>query len=198
LFLDQNDWDHMTLTLERVRNHLTKRSPQRIREPGAIEAAVAIVLVEIPLGLELLLIKRAEHEHDPWSGQMGLPGGRRDPGDPSLLHTACRETFEETAVRLEAPQLLGELDDLHPRTPVLPPIVVRPYVFGMTERPLVRTNLEVDLHLWVTLDEVRNSAAQSELEVRGRALEVPSYVLGPHIVWGMTHRIIKPIIDLAG
>jgi len=187
----------MALTLERVRAHLAEHAAHRIVDPGAIQAAVAIVLVEHRHAwLEMLLIKRAEHEHDPWSGQMGLPGGRRDPDDPSLLHTACRETLEETSVELGPGQLLGELDDLHPRTRVLPPIVVRPFVFGMYERPEVSPNQEITLHLWVSLDEIRDSATHSELDVRGQALEVPSYVLGPHIVWGMTHRIIKPLIDL--
>ena len=31
--------------------------------------------------LDFLLIKRATHERDPWSGQMAFPGGRRDGGD---------------------------------------------------------------------------------------------------------------------
>ena len=37
--------------------------------------------------LELLLIRRAEHPLDPWSGHIALPGGRRDPGDPDRLAT---------------------------------------------------------------------------------------------------------------
>ncbi|MEJ2238841.1 MAG: CoA pyrophosphatase [Gemmatimonadales bacterium] len=143
-------------TLEHIRHHLRQLRPRRISEPGTIEAAVAIVLVEIgATGPELLLIKRAEHERDPWSGQMALPGGRREPLDQDLLQTARRETLEETGIRLGSKELLGELDDLHPRTRVLPPVVVRPFVFGLQYRPGIKANEEVHLHLWVSLRKLR-------------------------------------------
>ena len=64
-------------------------------------AAVALVLRQAP-ALELLLIKRSSSEDDPWSGQMALPGGRRDPADAGLQHTAIRETHEEVGLDLRA------------------------------------------------------------------------------------------------
>ncbi|KPJ92945.1 MAG: hypothetical protein AMS18_06350 [Gemmatimonas sp. SG8_17] len=183
-----------------MRNHLRNRQPRRIVESDTVEAAVAIVLSAGGAGgTAVLLIRRAENERDPWSGQMALPGGRREPDDSSLLQTSCRETHEETGVVLLEQTLLGELDDLHPRTPTLPPIVVRPFVFGLKERPAVRTNEEVTLHLWAPLESLRAGATISRVETRGgHSLEVPSYVLGTHVIWGITERILKPIIDLAG
>ena len=47
---------------------------------------------------ELLMIKRAEAEGDPWSGHIACPGGRMEPGDNDLAVTAVRETMEETGV----------------------------------------------------------------------------------------------------
>jgi 8-oxo-dGTP pyrophosphatase MutT (NUDIX family) len=182
----------------KIRDYLAGHPPLRISESGAIQAAVAIVLALDATGEpEMLLIKRAEDERDPWSGQMALPGGRRDHGDASLLETARRELREEAGIAVPVEALLGELDDLHPRTPVLPPIVVRPFVFGLNVRPEVETNPEVTLHVWVPLSTLGSGAATSRVTVRGSRLEVPSYVVGPHVVWGMTERIIKPIIDLA-
>lgn len=186
------------LTLELLRAYLEERTPARITEAGTIEAAVALVLAPDDRGmLELLLIKRAEDERDPWSGQIALPGGRRDPGDETLLETAIRETREETGIELSPGELLGELDDLHPRTPVLPPVVVRPFVFGIGRRRAVVTNREATMHLWAALTDLRAGAATSRVAVRGTHLEVPSYVIQEHVVWGMTERILKPIIDLA-
>ncbi len=184
-------------SFDALRKHLEQAPPLRISEPGTIEAAVAIVLVAAGESrLEVLLIKRAENERDPWSGQMALPGGRRDPQDTGLLETARREAVEETGIDLPVDCLLGELDDLHPRTPVLPPIVVRPFVFGLSDRPLVSSNPEVTLHIWAGLSELRDGMSTSRVSARGHVLEVPSYVIGEHVVWGMTERILKPIIGL--
>src|SRR4051812_9489869 len=47
---------------------------------------------------EVLMIKRADAEGDPWSGHIALPGGRMEPGDRDLSDTAVRETREETGV----------------------------------------------------------------------------------------------------
>src|SRR5215218_7778746 len=109
-------------------------------EPAPRQAAVALALREALNGeLELLLIKRADYAGDPWSGQVALPGGRHEPGDPTLEATAVRETFEETGVDLAAHGApLGTLDEIYPRTPVLPPIVVRPHVFAIA-RPVELT-----------------------------------------------------------
>src|SRR5437764_7068841 len=75
---------------------------------------------------ELLMIKRADAEGDPWSGHIACPGGRMEPDDHDLAVTALRETLEETGVDVARDgRLLGQLDDISPRTPVLPPIVIR-------------------------------------------------------------------------
>jgi 8-oxo-dGTP pyrophosphatase MutT (NUDIX family) len=185
------------ITLKYVADRLARRSPERREGAGSIQAAVALVLA---LGdshrLELLLIKRAEHPGDPWSGQMALPGGRRDPEDQDLLATVARETREEVGVALAPDRLLGELDDLHPRTPLLPPVVVRPFVFGLSHRPTVHASREVALHVWVSLDELASGQTRTEIAIPGRNQRFPAYQVGAHVVWGMTERIIAPFIEL--
>jgi 8-oxo-dGTP pyrophosphatase MutT (NUDIX family) len=56
-------------------------------------AAVLIALVERDAGLSVILTRRADtlRRH---TGQIALPGGRRDPGE-SVLQTALREAHEE-------------------------------------------------------------------------------------------------------
>ncbi len=185
------------ITIEHVAARLARRAPQRREDPGSIQAAVALVLAPGDSGrLELLLIKRAEHPGDPWSGQMALPGGRRDPEDEDLLATVARETREEVGVELPPHRLLGELDDLHPRTPLLPPVVVRPFVFGLSHRPSVQASSEVALHVWVPLDELASGRTRTEIDIAGRDHRYPAYQVGAHVVWGMTERIIAPFIEL--
>ena len=184
-------------TFELLRASLTLHSPKRATGPGLIEAAVAIVLAPGADGeLELLFIKRAEEEGDPWSGQMALPGGRREDGDDDLLATAIRETCEETSIELARGALLGELDDLAPVTRVLPPIMVRPFVFGLQHKPEVEPSREVALHLWTSLEGLPGSAGETAVSVPGFEGEVPAYLIGPHVVWGMTHRILSRFFDL--
>jgi 8-oxo-dGTP pyrophosphatase MutT (NUDIX family) len=186
------------LTIARLRERLSGHAPVRADPTDRIEAAVAIVLVpRADLQLDILFIKRAEAAGDPWSGQMALPGGRRENGDATLLATAQRETLEETGVVLADSTVVGVLDDLAPTHPVLPPIVVRPFVFSLPQRPPITPSGEVALHLWSPLDELPRSAGQADVMLRGVRRSRPAFFVGPHIVWGMTHRILKSLFDLA-
>ena len=175
-----------------VKSLLNGRRPARLWSRGARQAAVALVLTPGPRGLCGLFIRRARHPKDPWSGQIGLPGGRRDPGDASLLKTALREAEEETGIRLRPANLLGELDDLHPRSRALPDIVVRPFVFALDARPRLRCSSEVAYPLWLSLAALKEGAGTASPRAGGRRYRVPCWREGRHMVWGMTHRLLTP------
>jgi 8-oxo-dGTP pyrophosphatase MutT (NUDIX family) len=159
-------------------------------------AAVAIVLRRSADDVvELLLIKRSEREDDPWSGHVALPGGRRDPSDATLQDTAIRETREETGIDLARDGLvLGMLDELRPRTPTLPPIIVTPFVAIVRPDVSIETSDdEVAFAFWVALSALEDPslAVESTVSVRGTTWRVPSYLLGGQTVWGMTERILR-------
>ena len=187
--------------LERLARILSDRPGVEQGELGdAVRwAAVAILLrVNAVGGLDLLLIKRADREGDPWSGHVALPGGRHDPTDASLEETALREVWEEVGVDVRlAGQVLGTLDDLAPRTPILPPIAVRPFVAAVADVPLV-PNPEVAHAAWIPLDALRAPEAtrESVVLVRGERWTVPSFVVGEYLVWGMTERILRQFVEL--
>lgn len=188
----------MQVTLDVVRERLGRRVPLRLSEGAtSIEAAVALLLAPGTAGsLELLLIKRAEQPGDPWSGQMALPGGRRDPGEGDLMVTAMRETREEVGVAVDPAWLVGELDDLRPRTRTLPPVLVRPYVFGLAARPTITLSPEATAYVWVPLRELASGRTRTEFTIPGRDASFPAYRVGSDVLWGMTERIITPFIDL--
>jgi 8-oxo-dGTP pyrophosphatase MutT (NUDIX family) len=162
---------------------------------------VAAILSPGPDGLELLLIRRAERAGDPWSGHMGLPGGRREPGDADLLETALRETREEIGVDLPRPALIGALDDLHPRSPTLPKVVIRPYVFALDRRPDARASAEVAQVCWVRLADLPKSAGRAAVKIMDSYVEVPCFQCAglPDglVVWGLTFRILSGLLPAA-
>jgi len=186
------------ITLEQVRRALRSYQPVTVDAPEALPAAVALILYEGTGGVEALFIKRAQQAGDPWSGQVALPGGRREPGDTDLLATAVRETREETGIELAGAEQLGALDDLYPRTPTLPPVVVRPYVFAVGARPVPVPDVEVERAFWVPLRRLGEPGVLRELTLTVRGVErtFPAYQLGDDVLWGMTERIITPFVEL--
>jgi 8-oxo-dGTP pyrophosphatase MutT (NUDIX family) len=161
-------------------------------------AAVALVFrAPADAATEMLVIRRAVHERDPWSGQMGLPGGRLEPNDTSLEDTAVRETFEETGINIRADgYVIGALDELRPRTPQLPEIIVRPYVAVVRPNLPVSLSAEVAETLWIPLRVLRDVATQrdSVVHIRGETRTEPSFVIGETVVWGMTNRILRSLL----
>jgi len=187
-------------TLQEARINLRDYRPTEIPlEVGMIPAAVAVILHDGDDGLEALFIRRAVRAGDTWSGQIAFPGGRRDPGDADLRATAIRETMEEVGVDLSAAERLGVLDDLYPRTPVLPPVVVRPFVFALTARPTIVAGPEVQDTFWVSFRALQAPAAQGEVIVDHPGIPrrvLPAYTLGNRTIWGMSERILTPLISL--
>jgi 8-oxo-dGTP pyrophosphatase MutT (NUDIX family) len=168
------------------------------RDEGARHAAVAIILRLATDGdVELLMIKRAAYAGDPWSGHIALPGGRQEDQDASLQHTAMRETFEETGIDLAtAGRLLGTLDEVHPRTPRLPSLIIRPFVFIAPENVTVVTSSEVADAFWVPVAQLAHPSATGEATFTDRGVERTerSFRLGDHIIWGLTERILRQLI----
>jgi 8-oxo-dGTP pyrophosphatase MutT (NUDIX family) len=169
-----------------------------VLEGSYVQASVALVLrARDPL--ELLLIKRAQSERDPWSGHMALPGGRRDESDTDLLRTAIRETLEETGVDLANGKPLGRLEDVAPSSPRLPKLTITPYVFGVAASVEAHVaSREVERVCWVGLSHLGDAATRSEILIPlpGGARSFPSFMVEGEHVWGLTYRILERFLQL--
>jgi 8-oxo-dGTP pyrophosphatase MutT (NUDIX family) len=182
--------------LARLRDRLTAHQPLvDQRGDPLIWAAVAVILAPDPDSI--LLIRRADREGDPWSGHMALPGGRQDPDEPDLVTTAIRETAEEVGLRLRPRHLIGSLDDVVPRTPVLPPIAVWPYVFLLEQQRAPALTREVAAAHWVPLDLLLHPDTYRTvaLEIRGESREFPAYRVDQSLIWGLTERILSNLLE---
>ncbi len=184
--------------VERLRGTLAGRTPETVDRPEARRAAVALLVAEGPEPA-ILFIQRKQRVGDPWSGQMALPGGFASAGDASLEATARRETAEETGIALEsAATLLGALDDVSPRTPYLPPIVVRPYAYLLPERVPAASGPEVEAAVWLPASQLFSPRYRRpfRLELPGEAREFPSIVIGDYTIWGLTERVLSQLEQL--
>ena len=175
---------------------LAQRRPSPVNDPERPQAAVAVILTPDPDSV--LLIRRADREGDRWSGQLAFPGGRWSAGDAGLLDTALRETREEVGVDLDPGTLIGTLDDLAPRTSVLPPILVRPFVFAHPVRQTLGLSAEVALAWWLPLDALVTPGIYGpvEFERYGTLVRTMGYRLDAGILWGMSERILTPLVKL--
>jgi 8-oxo-dGTP pyrophosphatase MutT (NUDIX family) len=179
---------------------LRSRSPVEVDDPVARRAAVAVLIRIGQAGEpELFFIQRAEYEGDPWSGHIAFPGGRAEPGDDSLMHTAMRETLEETEIDLrERSELLGVLDDLHPRTTRLPAVIVRPFVFLVSEVAEPVLSAEVAGAFWVPLSVLLDRSVWRDTTVRAGNAEISRFAFHHegYVVWGMTERILSSLLAM--
>ena len=181
--------------LELLHGHVGSSQPDEVDDDALAQAAVALVVAPEPFSI--LFIKRATRAGDPWSGQMALPGGRTSSSDADLKETATRETREEVAIALDAGQYLGQLDDVAPRTPDLPPLMVRPFLFVLPRRAsLIPCSREVQEAFWLPVaDLVRPGVYRAVvLTIKGTPRVFPGYQVGPNVVWGLTERIITPLL----
>ncbi|MEM1597685.1 MAG: CoA pyrophosphatase [Pyrobaculum sp.] len=128
----------------------------------------------------VLLIKRVAREGDPWSGHVAFPGGRWKPGEDLLL-TAVREVMEEVGV--EPARLVGVLPPHSPRN--APWLKVVPFVFDQWRGEVAPNPAEVEEARW---------AARVDLK-EGEWLGRPAFFFGGWVVWGLTYRVLKMLID---
>jgi 8-oxo-dGTP pyrophosphatase MutT (NUDIX family) len=180
---------------------------ERPGRPAAVtgDVRLAAILLALRMGStgepEVLMIKRADAERDPWSGHVALPGGRKEPGDADLAATAVRETWEETGVDVARDgRLLGALDDVTPRTPTLAPMVIRPYVALVRAEVEIVPSHEVAAAFWVPLSALRTADAWGTGNVRVRDGErrVSVFRHGPYTVWGLTERVLRQFLTYVG
>ncbi len=168
----------------------------------AHKAAVAAVLRQESEGPELLFIRRAEHPRDPWSGQMGLPGGRVDPGDADPLAAAVRETREELSLDLATHgALIGRLSEVRTHLALgRLPHCVAPFVFALERPSELVPNHEVQEFVWVPLAflaDRRNRRAMTWVRA-GLPVPMPCYHFGDRVIWGLTLRIVDELLELVG
>ena len=181
-------------------SYLDSLSPTLAKRQGAIlvpgkSAGAAVIFAAPRVVDEVLLIRRAEREGDPWSGQVAFPGGMVSSSDRSFEETARRETAEEVGVDLGQgrAEFLGYMGEFQARTRQ---VSVVPSVYRVAATPKVTLSSEAASFQWVPLGSLaREESRSTYLLERGEArLAFPSFVYGGLVIWGLTERIISTIL----
>ncbi|MCA9972869.1 MAG: CoA pyrophosphatase [Anaerolineales bacterium] len=160
------------------------------------DAAVLVPLYRDANGrFHLVLVQRSAGGNH--AGQLAFPGGKRDAADASLLATALREAHEEIGLPPAHVQLLAELPVAETRTsgfriaPFLARIVPPPGGW----RPHPR---EIAAVLDVPLADLLAPGAHDDTPWQLPAWPAPRcepcYHVGPHRLWGVTYRILHPLL----
>ena len=163
-----------------------------------VDAVVAILLYQDSADeLSTLLIHRMERSNDPWSGQIGLPGGRVEKFDGSTQEALEREVREEVGLELgREGEQLGVLSVGHPGRRL--EMKVQPWVYGFQRRPEVTTGPEIQQAFWVSLSQLPSLRGTSEVDIRGTRMPVDAFLVDGKVVWGFTYRVLNEILAVLG
>ena len=189
-------------TLAAIEERLRAREPAESEPWLGDRAAVAVILRAAEEDVEVLLIRRAERDGDPWSGHMAFPGGRRGAADRDIEETARRETLEEIGLDLAArARRIGRLADAKTKTHGRwRPLTITPIVYaleGPAPSPFALST-EVAGTLWVPLGRLKSGALDGVHVWRlgGVPLKMPCWTWEGCVVWGLTHRMLSGLLDL--
>jgi len=162
---------------------------------GRTDAAVLVPLYLDRGELHAVVTKRREdlRRHP---GEISFPGGRQDEGDADLQATALREAEEEIGLPVEAVDLIGALQ---PTPTIATGYAVYPFV-GLIEpgRQWTLSAREVAEVLELSLWDLRDGYVRQRLIRRGLPIRTDTYVVGDHLIWGATARMLSDLFDRIG
>ena len=159
----------------------------------ANQGGVAVIFYQNQGEWHLPLMKRP-HYQGIHSGQISLPGGKREPADEDLIHTAIRETEEEIGLLLTRKQIIGQLSPLYISASHYQ---VQPIVLWCPEPPQFKTDpREVAALIEVPLKDLidPNLKKVTQIAVRGTDITAPFFDLEAEVVWGATAMMLNELI----
>ena len=129
------------------------------------------------------------------SGQIAFPGGRRDPGDTSLVDTALREAWEETDLQRHTVTPLEQWEQLHIRATGNP---VSPILAHWAEPGEVypASPAETDDVFFVPIRELIDP--RNRLLVGFKQWQGPAFYANDYVIWGFTAGVLAALLDHSG
>jgi len=172
---------------------VAEHSPTHV-EDAERDAAVLVPVIDRPDGPALLFIKRSDRvgQHP---GQMGFPGGGREPSDDDLHATAIREVDEEIGMRADEVDVVGRLDDIQTITDY----AVSPFVARVPDRQYEPDGFEVDEVVVLSLadlTDLENYESERREHPEHGDIHLHFFHVDGYTVWGATGRILVQFLTL--
>jgi len=159
---------------------------------GRTDAAVLVPLYLDKGSLRLVFTKRGAdlRRH---AGEISFPGGRREHDEDDLQATALREAEEEIGLPRTAVEIVGALQ---PTPTIATGYAVYPFV-GLIEsgRSWTPSAGEVAAVLELSVQALIAGYGRRRLLRRGLPIRTDTYVVGEHLIWGATARILADLLD---
>ncbi len=129
-------------------------------------------------------------------GEISFPGGRRDDADADLSETALREAEEEIGLPRADVVILGALQ---PTPTIATGYSVYPFV-GLIQpgRKWELSPHEVAEVIELPLSALQAGYGRRRLVRRGLPIRTDTYLVGDHLIWGATARILADLFDRIG
>ncbi len=169
--------------------------------PGHRNAAVALLLRLQATDLQMLFIERATHPGDPWSGNIGFPGGKVESDDINSRQAAERETMEELGIDLSRTLHIGRLSDIDGAHL---PVLLSCFVYAVIdELPEFTISEEVKDAFWVSLADITDQKQHGmhNFTFSGDLFQSPCIRLPDPdrpVLWGLTYRLVMEFLGKTG
>ena len=163
---------------------------------GSRSAAVLVALYEERGETRVVLTKRPDTMPS-HQGEIAFPGGKRDPGDASLLAAALREAYEEVGIVPDAVEIVAELDTI---ATVASAFTITPFVGILAVPPILRPDpVEVAAAFGARFSDLLavDSYREELWHLWGDFRSMTFFELPDETVWGATARILTRLLSLA-
>lgn len=159
-------------------------------------AAVNIVLYLKDNEWYFPLIVRSENERDRHSGQISLPGGKREELDKDFAQTAIRETSEEIGIEKHYVRIIRELSPIY-----IPPsnFYVYPFISYTKKNPefILQQSEAVEVIEFPITSFLSLPDSPEIMALPGAGgHEVPVINFNGYIIWGATAMILSEFSQL--
>lgn len=169
------------------------RPDSSVAPPHARKSGVLLLLYPDNGDLRLVLIERSA-DGGVHSGQIALPGGRKEDTDTTIIDTALREAAEEVALNANKVTVLGKLSCLY--IPVSNFEVTPVIAYAAEEPKLIASEAEVAGILHLPLSTLFSRKEMVDVQASGLNLIIHTiaYMMDDvRFIWGATAMILSEL-----